>query len=108
MNYLDFLKEFKPIIDVFGGQHFQAPILERIHFKIRDMPLAQRQDLYSLILDSCEYAPKVPRVVELANIIRARHREGIGATTPDTDPRTPEVAKQALATITDILSRKPR
>lgn len=109
MTYQDFIREFAPIIKVYGADHFPTMVIERIHYKTKDLTHDQIKELFGLILDHCEFAPKVPKVIELANIVRARHREGVPGGFPTEDgPRTPEVAREALATITNILSKKAR
>ena len=103
----EFVIEFSPVIKYFGEDNFPRLVLERIHYRIKDFDKAQRTELYNLIVDSCEFAPKVPRVIELANIVRARHREGPREVIPDTSERTPEVAQQAIAQIRSIFSKSP-
>jgi hypothetical protein len=106
MKYTDFLRLFAPVLQVYGEHHFPDIVLERIHFKIKDLPPDQVKELLNLILDTCEYAPKIPKIIELANIVRARHREGVREiTSPDNDTRTDEVAQKALEQIRHIFSK---
>lgn len=106
-TYAQFIREFAPILQVFGKDPYPTVVLELMHSKVKDLDGNQCRALIKLILEMSTYAPKVPDVIECANIIRARHREGIrgdGASEPG--PRTPEVGRQALATITNILAKK--
>lgn len=105
MSYELFIKEFSPIIHVYGAEHFPAVVLERMHFKIKDLEREQVIELRNELLDHCKFAPKVPDVVEFANLVRARHREGVNKITSDEGPRTPEIGKQAIAQIRNIFSK---
>jgi hypothetical protein len=106
MSFVEFVKAFHPVIQYFGTEHFPKIALERIHFKCRDLSPEQISELFNMIMDTCEYAPKVPKIIELANIIRARHREGIRGAEPERDEaRTDEVAQNALAQIRLIFSK---
>lgn len=106
MTLQEFTKEFAPVIQVFGADAYPKLVIERMHYRTRDMTHDQIRELVCTIIDTCKFAPKVPDVVELSNIIRARHRQGIREEQLQDDvPRTPEVAEAALATITEIFSR---
>lgn len=108
MTYGEFINEFDDVVQAFGQDAFQKPVLERMFYKTQDLSQRQLKELCVDILDNCRFAPKIPDVIERANIVRARHREGIRGFDPMTDegPRTPEVAREALATITNILRKK--
>lgn len=102
MTFADFLKEFTPLIKYFGADHFPKIVLERMHFKTRDLTREQFAELMNLLMDQCDFAPKVPKVVELANLIRAKHRELPKEHLPEHAPMTSEVGKQAIAQIRNI------
>lgn len=110
MTYQDFIKEFAPIMEVYGANHFPKMILERIHGKVRDLNRGQRSELYGLILDSCEFAPRVPKVIELANIVRARHRGYVAPAQADTpDPRgDPQAAERVRGLLKKAFGYNPK
>jgi FMN phosphatase YigB (HAD superfamily) len=106
MTYEVFVFEFAPLIQIYGEQNYPPVVLERMHLKLRDLPLSQLRETRNLLLDTAKFAPKIPDVADAANIVRARHREGVrGGAVTDDGPRTDEVARRSLATITNILSR---
>lgn len=107
MTYGEFLTEFDDVIQVYGKEHFPQPLLDRTHYKIQDLTTSQLKELCCELIDRCKFAPKVPDILEFANIVRARHREGERQSYPaDDGPRTHAVGKEALATITSILSKR--
>lgn len=106
MNYGEFLHEFDDVIQAFGQEAFPRPVIERMFYKTQDLSQPQLRELCIEIIDNCKFAPKVPDVIERANIIRARHREGIrGDISTSEGPITPEVGRKYLAQIHDILSK---
>jgi hypothetical protein len=108
MTYSAFIVEFTPLIQYFGEQHFPRVVLEVMHSKTKDLSREQYRELVRLLIEKSEFAPKTPKVVELASVVRNRHREGFEQIPTDDGPVTPEVAKQALATITDILTKREK
>lgn len=106
MNYGEFIHEFDDVIQAFGAEAFPRPVLDRMFYKTQDLSQSQLKELCVDLIDTCKFAPKVPDVIERANIVRARHREGIrGDTYVSEGPSTPEVGKKYLAQIHDILSK---
>lgn len=106
-TYPQFIREFAPIMQVYGKESYPSVVLELMHSKCKDLDGAQCREMIKLVLETCRFSPKVPDVIECANIVRARHREGIrGDFQTDDGPRTPEVGNQYLAQLHDILSKK--
>ena len=106
ITYAAFIREFAPIMQVYGADHYPQVVLELMHAKTKDLDGIQCRELIRLVLETCRFAPKVPDVIECANIVRARHREGIrSAETTDDGPRTPEVAKANLAILKNLLDK---
>ena len=105
MTYQEFIREFEPIMKVFGVETYPTMVLDLIHKKIKDLDRRQLKELIELVLMNCKFAPKVPDVLEYANIVRAKHRNGVRQTFPtDEGPRTEEVGRKALATLHEIFS----
>jgi hypothetical protein len=109
MNYIQFVREFAPIMQMYGADVYPKVALELMHKKTQDLDLEQCREMITLVLETARFAPKVPDIIECANIVRARHREGIrGDGAGEEGPRTPGVGARHLAEIIDILGKKGR
>lgn len=105
MTFSDFVREFASVVQFFGEEHFPKIVLERIHYKTKDLPRTQFLELRNLILDQCEFAPKVPKIVELSNIVRARNKpNGIPEAEDLRSGLTEHERRQKMDEIRNILS----
>lgn len=105
MTFSDFVREFAAVVQFFGEEHFPKVVLERIHHKTKDLSRSQFLELRNLIFDQCEFAPKVPKIIELSNIIRARNKPSGIPEVPDLrDGLTDGERRQKMDQIRNILS----
>lgn len=105
MTYVEFVRSMAPLIKYYGETHFPKIVLERIYTKTKTLDQEQFAELLGLILDQCQFAPRVPQIIDYANQIRARHREGPREFVGDEAPRNEEVAKRAIQQIRSIFNR---
>lgn len=105
MNFADFIQELGPMMNYYGVQHFPMPVLERIHYHCRDLNRAQVKELFTMIFDKCEFAPKVPKFIELANVVRSKYREAKEYAPGDGEPKTEEAGRAAVIQIRSLVNK---
>lgn len=73
MTLAQFLTQFDPVLQAFpGGQKYPMIMLERIHARVQDFGPHQMKLLCELLIDNCEHAPKVAKVIEWAGVVRSK------------------------------------
>lgn len=79
MTFAQFLDQFGSAMEAFGHNKFPQVVLERIHSKVDDLTPPQMKELCNLVIDLCEHTPRTAKIAELANMVRARSRDGLHA-----------------------------
>ena len=67
-----FFKNFAPVIEVFGIEKFPAPLISRAENRTKDLSTEEISQLCELLIDNCERAPSIVKIVGFAAMIRAR------------------------------------
>lgn len=68
----NFLRRFGPVIEAWNNKKFPAIMLERIDKRTSDLSDREMGEVCDLLLDNCEHAPTVAKVVEFASLVRNR------------------------------------
>jgi hypothetical protein len=76
MTFAQFLTQFDSVLEAFPNK-FPKVVLERINEKVQGLTPGQMRELCNLIIDTCEHAPRVAKVSELANLVKARNHQGL-------------------------------
>jgi hypothetical protein len=69
-----FLKRIQPIIDAWGAKSFPVVVIERMEKRTGDLTESEMSQLCNMLIDNCERAPNVHKIVEYAQVVRGRRR----------------------------------
>lgn len=67
-----FCERFKKAIDYWGQDSFTEAYVERADSRTRDLSFDEMNLLCELLIDNCERAPSIVKLVAFASIVRAR------------------------------------
>ena len=71
------IQRFKDVLEVFGPEKFSQPFLELAHNRTKDLTSDEMRELCNLLIENCERAPSMPKIVGFAALVRAKKRAAI-------------------------------
>ncbi len=75
-----FLANFAPLIEVFGIEKFPAPLIQRAEHRTKDLSTEEMSQLCELLIDNCERAPSIVKIVGYAAMVKARRKSKLTET----------------------------
>lgn len=75
-----FLDKIKPVIEVFGRERFTKEFISHAQRRTKDLSTEEMAQLCELLIDNCERAPSIVKIVGYAAIIKARRKSKLTET----------------------------